>query len=119
MMNALTPFWSIPHPCEESILWVQRQLSGVGMQLRRTFDLHEARLAGSDCPCPHHGTSACDCQMVVALVYAQDHPPVTLVVHGNDGQSWISVIDRPDQRADPGIVLAIKLALQAEAAPDA
>ena len=118
-MNALAPFWSIKHPCEESLLWVQRQLASAGMQLRRTFDLHEARLAGSDCQCPHHGTSACDCQMVVALVYAQDHPPVTLVVHGNDGQSWISVIDRPDQRADPGIILSIKRALQAEAASTA
>ena len=95
IMNALAPFWSIKHPCEQSLVWVQRQLSGAGMQLQRTFDLHEARLAGSDCQCPHHGTSACDCQMVVALVYVQGHPPVSLVVHGNDGQSWISLIDRP------------------------
>jgi hypothetical protein len=118
-MTALTPFWSIEHPCEESLLWVERQLSSAGMRLLRTFDLHDARLATSDCQCPHHGTGACDCQMVVALVYAQDHPPVTLVLHGNDGQSWISVIDGPGQHADPAIILAIKRALRAEAASDA
>ena len=114
-MNALTPFWSTDKPCEDTLRWLQRRLSLAGLRLLRTFDLHDARLADTDCQCPHHGTAACDCQMVVALVYAGDCPPVTLVMHGNNGHSWISVIDRPDQRADPGITLAIKRALHTDA----
>ncbi|MFH1185516.1 MAG: hypothetical protein V1755_10830 [Chloroflexota bacterium] len=117
-MNALTPFWCVDEPCEESLHWLQRRLSRAGLRLLRTFDLHDARLGTAECHCPHHGTSACDCQMVVVLVYAEARPPVTLVVHGNNGQSWISVIDRPDQRADPRTILAIKRALQVETASE-
>jgi hypothetical protein len=117
-MNAMTPFWSVEQPCEESLRWLQGRLSRAGLRLLRTFDLHDARLATADCRCPHHGTSECDCQMVVVLVYAEASPPVTLVLHGSHGRSWISVIDRPDQRAHPGTILAIKRALQLAAAPE-
>jgi hypothetical protein len=56
--------------------------------------------------------------MVVVLIYGETSSPVTLVVHGNDGQSWISVVDRPDQRADPTTIVAIGRALQVAAASD-
>ena len=98
--------------------WLSQRLSSAGLRLLRTFDLNDARLAVEDCRCPHHGTSACDCQMVIVLVYAGPSAPVTLVVHGNDGMSWISVIDRPDQRADPRTIMTIQHALEVEAASD-
>ena len=117
-MNSLTPSWSVPVPCETSVQWLEQRLSCAGLRALRTFDLQAARLATADCTCPHHGTTECDCQMVVILVYAEACPPVTLVVHGNDGQSWISVIDRPDQRANPSTIHAIQQALDASRASD-
>jgi hypothetical protein len=57
--------------------------------------------------------------MVVVLVYSEARAPVTLVIHGNNGRSWVSVIDRPDQRADPSTILAIQRAMTVENGPDA
>jgi hypothetical protein len=99
-------------PCNAALRWLQRRLSHAGLRLLRTFDLHDARLPTAACECPHHGTNQCDCQMVVALVYAESAVPVTLVLHGSDGRSWISVIDHPDQPADPGTIIAIQRALE-------
>ncbi|HSR21246.1 MAG TPA: hypothetical protein VLL49_10060 [Anaerolineales bacterium] len=118
-MNALTPFWSVNEPCDQSLHWLQRRLARAGLRQLQTFDLHDARLGTAACDCPHHGTRSCDCQMVVLLVYEEGHPPVTLVVHGNDQESWVSVIDRPDQRADPQTILAIRRALEADTLPEA
>jgi hypothetical protein len=68
-----------------------------GFQPVRTFDLQAARLAHLDCPCPHHGTAQCNCQMVVLLVYKADYPPATLVIHGSDETSWFYLINLPQQ----------------------
>jgi hypothetical protein len=117
-MNTLTPSWSIPASCATSVQWLEERLLRAGLRALRTFDLHDARLASMDCTCPRHGMIECDCQMVVVLVYSETQPPVALMVHGNDGQSWISVVDRPDQRADRGTILAIQGLLDAEVASD-
>lgn len=113
-MYAPSPFWSAQVPCEQFVSWFEPRLELLGLGALQTFDLHDARLAAPDCACPHHGTAECDCQMVVLLVYADAHPPVTLVLHGNDGKTWVSVIDRPDQRADAGTMLVIRRALEDE-----
>jgi hypothetical protein len=56
-----------------------------------TFDLQVARSAHPECPCPHHGTNKCNCQLVVLLVYGKSEDPATLVIHGQDGKTWISL----------------------------
>ena len=111
--------WSVPVPCETSVHWLEQRLANAGLRLLRTFDLQDARLATAGCACPHHGTTDCDCQMVVVLVYAEACPPVTLVIHGNSGQSWVSLLDRPDQRADPSTIAAIQGAMSAHTSPGA
>jgi hypothetical protein len=112
IMNTLTPFCSISCSCDEALQWTQRQLSRAGLRGMQTFDLHTARHALEDCPCPHHGTSACDCQMVVLLVYGNASEPVTLILHGHDGQTWVSIADNPNQRADERLTTAVKQALE-------
>jgi len=84
-----------------------RRLELAGLQVVRSFDLKVARAAHMGCTCPHHGTDQCDCQMVVLLVYNQDGPPATLVVHGHDGQTQIALVDTPDQRPTSQLVEAI------------
>jgi hypothetical protein len=62
-----------------------------GLRSVQTFDLHTARAAMHDCECPHHSTDQCDCQMIVLLVYGKVEEPVSLILHGNDGTTWLSI----------------------------
>lgn len=78
----------------------------------QTFDLHAARAASHDCPCPNHETDECDCQMVVLLVYGKAEGPVTLILHGNDGQTWFSLADGLHQKSDMKLSIEIKQALE-------
>jgi hypothetical protein len=88
-----------------------RQLDLAGLQVVRSFDLKVARSAHLECTCPNHGTDLCDCQLVVLLVYGQDGPPATLVVHGHDGQTHIALVDTTRQCPSPQLVSAIMRAI--------
>jgi hypothetical protein len=99
-MSATDTFLIIDRPCDEAVAWLNDQVNRSGLSMIRTFDLQVARQAQVDCPCPHHGTEQCDCQMVVLLVYQQTRQPVTLIAHGYNGQTRFSLVDNPQQRAD-------------------
>lgn len=83
----------------------------------QTFNLTTARLGLHDCDCPNHGTRACDCQMVIVLVYGEADKPATLILHGNDGTTWISIANNTFQQVDPRLILSIRHAL-AELLPE-
>jgi hypothetical protein len=68
-----------------------------GFRVEQTFDLHAARMAQVDCPCPYHGTIDCTCQMIVLLVFGQVTQPVTIVLHGHDDQTSLSLVDFEDK----------------------
>jgi len=118
-----SPFLSANHSCDDALQWTRKQLLRAGLRAVQTFDLHNARVGLHDCPCPNHGTDECDCQMVVLLVYGTasdvstplDTSPVTLILHGNDGQTWLSIADNPRQRADVKLITAIQQALEIKA----
>jgi len=38
--------------------------------------------------------------LVVLLVYGQDRSLVTLVIYGRDQQTWVSIVNRPEQRVE-------------------
>src|SRR5512138_1147796 len=84
-MSTLIPFLVLDQTCDQVQNSVNQLLAGAGFRVVRTFDLQVARLAHPDCPCPHHGTNECNCQMVVLLVYSKQEYPATLVIHGQDG----------------------------------
>ena len=111
----ISPFLSVNHPCDEALQWTKKLLLQAGLRPIQTFDLHAARLALHECPCPNHGTEDCDCQMVVLLVYGKVAEPVTLFLHGNDGQTWLSIADDPHQRADAKLIHSIRQALGVKA----
>jgi hypothetical protein len=50
--------------------------------------------------------------MVVLLVYGDHYRPISLVAHSHDGNTWISLVDTPQQRADPYLEGAIRQALE-------
>lgn len=110
-MNSIAPFWSVERSCDSTLRWLRRRLSRQGLRALQTFDLHDARLAAADCPCPHHGTTECGCQMIVLLVYGPGSQPATLILHGNEVQSWLSLVDTAAQQADGSLRLAIEQAL--------
>jgi hypothetical protein len=105
------PFLVLEQPFNEATAWVERQISDLGLRVLVTFDLQVARIAHTDCPCPHHGTDQCDCQFNVLLVYKNDFVPITLLAHGYDGKTWFSLIDTPEQPADPRLEATILQAL--------
>ena len=56
--------------------------------------------------------------MIVLLVYGDVAEPVTLILHGNNGQTWVSVADSASQRGDPKLVTRIRRVLESVAAVD-
>ncbi len=111
-MNMLPSFLTLNCSCDEALRWTSQNLTRNGLRVMQTFDLHNARHAFENCPCPHHGTSECDCQMMVLLVYGEASEPATLVLHGYDGQTWFSLVSSPLQHLDPIIQSSIEQALQ-------
>ncbi len=107
VMNDHSALIMLAQPCDEAVEWLSRMVGQAGLSVLRTFDLQTARQAKTVCPCPHHGTDQCDCQMVVLLVYQDVREPMALIAHGYEGQTWFSVVDTPQQRADPYLVAAI------------
>lgn len=101
-------------PCDESVAAVRQVLSAAGLRVEQSFDLRAALTLVPNCTCPHHGTALCDCQYNVLLVYQQTlSAPVTVVAHGRDHHSWITVSDPPDGRAPAGLSLEIVQVLAA------
>ena len=111
-MALLTPFLSLNYPGDKSLVWLKEQLATANLRVVQTFDLNTARHAQDNCPCPHHGTEQCDCQMVVLLVYAGTAEPATLILHGNDGQTWISLVEQPDEQRGNEAIRAIHKAFE-------
>jgi hypothetical protein len=111
-MDTLSSFFSLNRPCDEAVDWLGQSLAHKGLRVLQTFDLHATRLSWEDCPCPYHGMNPCDCQMVVLLVYGKDEEPVTLMLHGNEGQTWISIVNRSLQQVTPSLRWSIEQALQ-------
>lgn len=110
-MTVLTPFLSLSFPSDRSLAWLKEQLAAASLRVVQTFDLHSARHGAGDCPCPHHGTEQCDCQLIVLLVYGNGAEPATLILHGNDGQTWLSIVDQPGQRPGQQAIEMIRRAL--------
>jgi len=111
-MNHLTSILTLHKSAETTVAWTVQRLMARGFQIERTFDLHAARRAQVDCLCPYHGTSDCTCQMVVLLVHRQRAQPVTIVVHGHDGQTSLSLVDMASQSMEEDIVQALLPAME-------
>jgi len=110
-MSMLSPFLLLEYPCDQALQATKAKLSQAGLAAIPTFNLNTARPGLHDCGCPNHGTEACDCQMIVILVYGKAAEPATLILHGNNGQTWISIADSAFQRVDPKLIASIRQVL--------
>jgi len=106
-MSTLTSILTLNQSSETTVAWTKQRLMTRGYQVERTFDLHAARTSQVDCPCPYHGTNDCTCQMIVLLVHGQRAQPITLVVHGHDGQTCLSMVDIENNAMDVDVIRAL------------
>ncbi|MCF6277499.1 MAG: hypothetical protein L3J16_01960 [Anaerolineales bacterium] len=113
-MNTLAPHTSLKQPLTEVLVQTTQQLKQAGLQVEQTFDLHVARLAHTNCLCPHHGTDQCSCQMVVLLVRCEGEDPLTLILHGSDEATNLSVIDPYQRHSSQGVEEIVQKALMSE-----
>ena len=93
-MNQNRQILYLSRSCNDSVQYFKERLSQSGLQVIQTFDLHETGRVETACTCSHHGTDQCDCQMVILLVYGKEsQQPVSLVAHGHNGQTWLSLVE--------------------------
>lgn len=111
-MSSLTPILKLNQEAEIAVVWAMSQLKARGFLVERTFDLHAARMEHTNCPCPHHGTTKCNCQMVVLLIHGMDQQLVTLIVHGNDNQTCLSLVESANQPDGAKIMEALELEIE-------
>ncbi len=107
-MSTLVPFLTLSQTCQQVDQWIRGLLSDAGLRVIPTFDLQLARLAHSDCSCPHHGTEQCSCQLVILLIYGQEQQPATLVIHGQDEKTWISFTTPLEARSHPSLETSVR-----------
>jgi len=113
-MHDSNSFLVLEHPCSSAIPWVVSRVEQAGLNVIRTFDLLAASHESSDCPYPDHSDDRCDCQVVVMLIYGDDYQPVSLIAQSQRGRTWLSLVDTPQQRADPRLESVIRQALNSE-----
>lgn len=117
-MNGQTPFLIFFSDGETVIRQVTQTLTAAGLRVVRSFDLRSA-CAPFDQVCPHHGTVACDCQLVVLLVYGVGTTPVVLVLHSHMGQTELQWDETPEARPSPEQKDFILQAMTGKAVPQA
>lgn len=100
ILMSFSPFLTVEQTCNSALQWANQRLLEAGLRTLQTFNLQAARAGSHDCGCPHHGTEQCDCQMVILLVYGSSNKPITLLLHGNDGNTRLS-LDNTMQPASP------------------
>ena len=107
-MSALLPFLTLDQTCEHVDAWIREKLTQAGYRVVQTFDLQIARLAHPDCTCPNHGTEACNCQLVILLVYGKQDDPATLVIHGQDDKAWVSLATPMETRSRQSLEASVR-----------
>lgn len=105
-MSKLTPILTLRQSTEATINWTMQRLQLNGFQVERTFDLQAARIAQDDRPCPHHGTKDCTCQMVILVVHSETQL-ATVVAHGQDECTSLSLVDGTNQSINKRVFQAL------------
>jgi hypothetical protein len=113
-MNQSTYLLTLNLDSDQAVEQVSRRLIDDGLQVVRSFDLQAARSTHTNCTCPNHGTTECDCQLVVLLVYSKQGEPLTLVTHSQDGHTYFELVDTPQQRPQRLLKAAVLQALALE-----
>lgn len=85
--------------CDEAVAALTQTLRDVGLQTIVSFDSRTVRVEETAVipPCPHHADTPCDCHTIILLVYDGQEQPITLLTHGQDGQAWVTMVQKAGQ----------------------
>lgn len=86
-------------------------LTRQGHRVLRSFDLRSALTAHPESICPCHGTTPCNCQFVVLLVYGRTTRPVVVIAHGHDQKTNLQLVVDPQERSDPDLSAEVMSAI--------
>jgi hypothetical protein len=89
---------------ETALAKVTELLFEHGLQVERSFDLRITQKVDINCSCPRHGTTLCDCQIIVLLIYGSKKGPETVVAHSQDGRTHFSLVSQPDNSESSDLV---------------
>jgi hypothetical protein len=106
----------LPEDTHQVVDLLTQELCKNEIQITRSFDLQATRAVHAGCSCPHHGTKQCTCQLIVLLVSEWQNPPVTLVLEGRDGHTWVSLVVAPGEKVLPHILDLVRTTLLRETA---
>ena len=103
------PMEIVAIPCGQFVEPLKAALGAQALVVVQSFDLQSTRAAHEGCTCPHHGTSQCSCELVVLLVYGAQGDPLSLVLDGRDGQTYVFIPNEVD--GSLRVIEQIRLAL--------
>ena len=104
----------LPEDTNPVVDLLTHELSNHEIQVTRSFDLQATRAVHAGCTCPHHGIDQCTCQLIVLLLYERQDPPLTLVLEGRDGQTWVSLAMTPGEKVMPHMIDLLRATLLPE-----
>lgn len=82
--------------CSQYLAPLKKELSDAGYWAIQSFDLQNTRaLHEEGCTCTYHDTGHCTCEMVVLLIYPAEGEPVTLMLDGRDGFTFVYLMEEP------------------------
>jgi hypothetical protein len=113
-LNGMTPLLVLKNGRVDAIQQVTEALHNAGLQVIPSFDSRRTRINNTDIACPHHGTAVCTCHIVVLLVYKSEEQPATLIVYGQDDDTWVSLAVSPGLRPSAALQAQIKNSLTME-----
>jgi hypothetical protein len=88
-----------------------RRLNDRGLSVSRTFDLQVARRRlknSAEAPCPHHGSDRCTCQYLVLRIGRRGFGCISVVVHGHDSVTKITMLTEASGKPGGGIVAEVR-----------
>ncbi len=111
-VDTADPFSRVAGPADAAARRLHDVLTDAGLRVVQSFRLHDARRPASDIGCPKHDGLACDCELIILLVYAQTGPPATIVLNGSDGTTMVSLVAIAGQQEEPALHAIIASALR-------
>lgn len=87
-------------PYENAIVAMTDRFSMHGLHVLVTFDLPFTDNPGMNCTCWRHGSEECTCRMSVFLIYGLGASPISMLAHGYEDRTWLSLVDSLHQPVD-------------------